>query len=220
MPRGYVVKIDPTRPFLFYLTFVEDVTPGGAGEQVLTVTYSPARVLNAVGGYTDGHYQGVFLKADGTVRTITAVSDHVDAPDTKTITISDATAAAHRVAYVPWEYAQAVIKVEAPKGLGKIAYPIFEGNTRILHALNQYRFNRLECPFPIPPDFAIVVYLDAAWLQYFVSGTTANSVSLDFNRLQIPVIQAPESDFYERGEPSPGYNLRQRVEEMMRRAVR
>jgi len=219
-PRGYVLKIDPTRPFLCYLTFCEDVTPGGAGEQVLTCTYSPARVLNAAGSYSDGHYQGVYLKADGTKRTITAVSDHVDDPTTKTITISDATAAAHRVCYVPWELGRIVIKVLAPRGIGDLSYPIFEGNTKILHGLNQYRFNRLECPFPIPPDFAVVVYIDTAWAQKFISGATAGSISLDFNKLQIPVIEAPESDFYEPGEPSPGYNLRMRVEEMMLRAVR
>jgi hypothetical protein len=220
VPRGVVYKIDPTRPFLFYLTFTEEITPGGSAEQVLTCTYSPARVLNAAGGHSDGHYQGVYLTADGTKRTITAVSDHVDAPGTKTITISDASAAAHQVCYVPWVAARVVIKVLAPRGLGDLSYPIFEGNTKILHALNQYRFNRLECPFPLPPDFAIVVSIDAAWAQKFVSGTTLGSVNLAFNKLQIPIIQAPESDFFEAGESSPGHNLRMRVEEMMLRAVR
>jgi len=220
VPRGQVLKIDPSRPFLCYLTFTEEITPGGVSEQVLTCTYSPARVLDAAGGYSDGHYQGVYLTADGTKRTITAVSDHVDAPGTKTITISDASAAAHQVCYVPWAAGRIIVTVQAPRGIGDLSYPIFEGNTKILHAMNQYRFNRLECPFPIPPDFAIVVSIDATWAQKFISGTTLGSISLDFNKLQIPVIQAPESDFFEAGEPSPGYNLRVRTEEMMLRAVR
>jgi hypothetical protein len=220
VPRGVVWKIDPSRPFLLYLTYCEDVTPGGTGSQALPVTYSPARVLNPAGGYTDGQYQGVYLKSDGTPRTITAVADNIDDPTAKTITISDATAEAHRVCYVPWASGRVAIKIEAPRGLGGLSYPIFEMDTQQLHTMNQWRFNRLDCPFPLPPDFAIVVYLDADWVNAFTSGATAGSISLPFNKFQLPILQAPEAEFYEVGEPSPGAALRARVEDLMKELAR
>jgi len=219
VPRGYVWQIDPTRPFLLQLATAEDVTPAG-DHSAESVTYDIARVLNAAGGYTDGQYQLVALKADGTERAITAVADHVDAPGSPTITCSDETAAAHRYCYVPWANGRIVVKIEAPRGQGSLAYPIFEGNTKQLHALNQFRFNRLTAPIPIPPDFAIVFYLDAAWPVAWESGATAGAVNLDFNKIQIPCVQSQERLFFEEGEPRPGYNLRQRVEDMMLRSVR
>jgi len=219
VPRGYVWKIDPTRPFLMQLATAETVTPAGA-HTAEAVTYDIARVLNAAGGYTDAKYQLVAVTAAGTQRTITAVIDHVDTPGSPTITCSDDTNAAHRYCYVPWANGRIVVKIEAPRGQGSLAYPIFEGNTKQLHALNQYRFNRLTAPFPIPPDFAIVFYLDAAWPIAFESGTTLLNVNLDFNKIQIPLTQSPERLFFEEGEPRPGYNLRQRVEDMMLRSVR
>lgn len=219
VPRGYVWKIDPSRPFLCTLATAETISPDGSHAANAT-TYDIARVLNAAGGYTDGKYQAVYLTADGTKRTITAVADHVDAPGSPTITCSDETAAAHRYCYVPWTNGRIVVKIEAPRGQGSLAYPIFEGNTKQLHALNQYRFNRLTAPFPLPPDFAIVFYLDAAWSVAWESGTTSGAVNLDFNKIQIPLLQSPERLFFEEGEPRPGYNLRQRVEDMMLRSVR
>lgn len=216
VPRGVVWKLDPTRPFLLYLTTRETQTLTGTTPETITVTYSPARVLNAAGGYTDGQYQGVYLTADGTKRTITAVSDNIDDPTTKTITVSDSTAADHNIAYVPWAAGRVVIKIEAPRGLGGLQYPIYEQDTQQLHTMNQWRFNRLDCPFPLPPDFAIVVYLDAAWINYFTSGTTAGSISLPFNKFQVPILQAPEAEFYEVGESSPGAMLRSRVEALMK----
>jgi len=219
VPRGIVLKFDPTRPFLLQLATAETVTPAGTNAAE-SVTYDIARVLNAAAGHTDGQYQGVYLTADGTARTITAVADHVDAPGAPTITCSDETAAAHRYCYVPWVNGRIVVKIEAPRGQGTLAYPVFEGNTKQLHALNQYRFNRLDAPFPIPPDFAIVVYLDAAWVVAYESGTTAGAISLPFNKIQLPLLQSPERLFFEAKEPRPGYNLRQRVEDMMLRSVR
>lgn len=219
VPRGVVYKIDPSRPALITLATAEDITPAGSHAAEAT-TYDIARVLNPAGGCTDGKNQLVCLKADGTERTITAVADHVDAPGSPTITCSDETNAAHRYCYVPWANGRLVIKIEAPRGQGSLAYPIFEGNTKQFHALNQSRFQRLESPFPIPPDFAIVVYLDAAWAVAFASGASSGAVNLDFNRIQIPILQSPERLFFEEGEPRPGYNLRQRVEEMMLRSVR
>ncbi|MCD6291531.1 MAG: hypothetical protein J7M34_13590, partial [Anaerolineae bacterium] len=93
-------------------------------------------------------------------------------------------------------------------------------DTQQLHTMNQWRFNRLDCPFPLPPDFAIVVYLDADWVNAFTSGTTAGSISLPFNKFQLPILQAPEAEFYEVGEPSPGAALRARVEDLMKELAR
>lgn len=219
VPRGVVWKLDPTRPALITLATAEDQAAGGSHAAIAT-DYDIARVLNPAAGYTDGKNQLVALKSDGTERTITAVADHVDAPGSPTITCSDETDAAHRYCYIPWANGRVVIKVEAPRGQGALAYPIFDGNTKQFHALNQSRFQRLESPFPIPPDFAIVVYLDAAWIVAFASGASAGAVNLDFNRIQLPILQSPERDFFEPGEPRPGYNFRQRVEEMMMHSVR
>ena len=187
VPRGEFWWLDPSSPFLCYLAFGEDVTPGGTGSQALACTYNPARVLNSAGGYTDGKFQDVRLKADNTQRTITAVNDHIDSKTTKTITISDATAAAHRVLYVPWASGRLIVRVEEPKGLGVNAYPIYERDTKQLHAMNQYRFNSISCPFPILQDFSIVFYLDAAWQVVWDTGASSGATDLPFAIIDLPV---------------------------------
>jgi len=220
VPRGVVWRINPAAPFLCWLTTRQEITPGGTGSQVLTTTYLPCRVLGSPGTHVDGNAQGVYLKADGTVRTISAVDDHIDSLTTKTITISDATAAAHMVCYVPFALGRLVVKIEAPRGMGDLSYPIFEIDTRDLHSMNQWRDNRIESPFPLPPDYSLVFYLDAAWPVYYVSGTTSGSINLPYNQIQIPIIEAAESEFFVVGERKPGAKLRMDVETLMKDLAR
>lgn len=220
VPRGRVWKLDPLRAFLLRLATAEDITPGAVGASTDETTYGIARVLDSANGHADGAFQGIYIKADGTAATITAVNDHVDS-GADSITISDGSAVVHRYCYVPYADGRIVIKIESPRGLGSLAYPIFEDDIKRIHSMNQHRFNSLASRIPLPPDFAIVFYLNAAWPIAFANGCTAGAVNLDFAQIEIPIIEADERDFFEPGrEVKPGQNLRLRVEEMMARMVR
>jgi len=219
VPRGYVWMIDPERPVNIFLATQETKTAPG-DHSAVALTYPIARVLQPDGGYTDGDFQEVVLKADGTKRTISAVADHVDSWDSPTITCSDETAADHVYSYVPAEDGELVVKVEAPRGQGTLAYPILTRNTKSLHIMNQHRDLRLPSTFPLPPDFAIVFYLKAAWQVAWDNGATSGSANLQWCKIQFWVRQLPEREFFEAKEPRPGYNLRKRVEDLMANSVR
>lgn len=206
VPRGEFWWLDPTAAFLCHLAYGEAITPGGTGAQTLTTTYCPARVLNPAGGHTDGKYQSVHLSADNTERTISAVDDHIDDPTTNEIAIAGATAAAHRVLYVPWETGRLIIRVEEPKGLGVNSYPLLERDVKQLHTMNQYRFNSLGCPFPLLQDFSIVFYLKAAWLAVWNTGATG-ATDLPFVNIEVPVKIGRMADF--------GANARKDVSRVM-----
>jgi len=189
--------IDPERPVNIFLATQETKTAPG-DHSAVALTYPIARVLQPDGGYTDGDFQEVVLKADGTKRTISAVADHV----------------------VPAEDGELVVKVEAPRGQGTLAYPILTRNTKSLHIMNQHRDLRLPSTFPLPPDFAIVFYLKAAWQVAWDNGATSGSANLQWCKIQFWVRQLPEREFFEAKEPRPGYNLRKRVEDLMANSVR
>lgn len=186
VPRGEYWWLDPAAAFLAYLAYGETITPGGTGAQTLTTGYCPARVINPAGGHTDGKYQAVHLSADNTKRTITAVDDHIDDPTTLEIAISGATAAAHRVCYVPWASGRLVVRIEEPKGLAVNSYPVFERDVKQFHTMNQSRFSSLACPFPILEDFSIVFYLNAPWVAVWTTGATG-ATNLPFALIDIPV---------------------------------
>ncbi len=220
VPRGQVWKIDHTRPFLCLLATQEDVTPTG-DQSAEAVTYPVARVLQADDGSSDGDHQAVVLKADGTARGISAVADHIDSLDSPTITCTDETNAAHVYSYIPAYNGNLVIKVEAPRGQSDLNHAIMQRNTMELHTMNQPRDLRLRCDFPLPPDFAIVFYLDAAWTVAWTTGATSGAVNLPWARIQIPILTLPEYTFYKPGhEPAPGYALRQEVEGYIKSSVR
>jgi hypothetical protein len=220
--RGHVAKIDPTRPFICYLPTQEQLTAAGVhgAAEVFPATLAVARVLDAAGGYTDGAYQDYALMSSGARdHPITAVNDHVDA-GADTITGTSHGAAAHMVSYVPFEAGELVIRVESPRGLGAQAYPIFQKNTKELHAMNQWRFNALDCPFPIPPDYMLAFYLKAAWIHCWNTNTTLLPVDLPFAELLIPVDLYEEQEFYVKGEKYPLQTLKDSVDQTMLRLAR
>lgn len=214
-PRGYVWTIDPDRPFLIDLATVETVTFDGSHSSTPLAANQIARILNAAGGYTDGQNVEVFLAADGTKRTVSAVGDNIDGTDPGEVTCSDDTAADHQVAYIPFEDGKLIILAEAPTGMGVKSIVLAEYNTTQLFTMNQWRFNRLSCPIALPEDFAIVFKLKASWLVAYQPGSTGVDPSLAINRIQIPVIQEPLSNYAVAGEPHVGDTFRKVMEKKM-----
>jgi len=225
VPRTEVWGIDFTRPFISFLTAVETVTfpahTNGLSEGSLH-TNSIARVVNAAGRHDDSRYVGVWDRATGAPRVVTAVHDNEDGTGVGRVTIESNEMASFdcQVAYVPFEDAHIVLSVDAPVGLGSKSHPIFDGDAKTLFTSNQWDGSRLRSPILLPSDFSLVLKVNAGWSVAFDNGAIANESEITFNQIRIPVVIYQERDFYVEGEPVPGHTLRSMAEARLVEAVR
>jgi len=219
VPRGKVWMLDDTRPARILLATQETVE-GVGDHSAHAMSYAIARVLQPDGGHADGDYQSVVLKSNNTARTISAVADHVDSVGSPTITCSDETNADHVWSYVPYASGQLVMSIEAPQGQGQLSKPVMVRNTRELHSMNQFRDLRIGNPIAIPPDYAIVLRLNAAWQVAWTTGASSGATNLPWCHIQLPIRVLPESHFYERNEKFPGAALKARVNDFLMKSVR
>jgi len=193
VPRGQALYCDPQAKPNFCIVTAEDITPGGTGSQVLATTYPISRFLSASDAQiADGILQHVALKTDGTKRTISAVQDHVDNRAAGSITISDASAAAHRVCYPPFYSAQIVIRVKAPGGAGTLARNILSRNLMQLETGNQDRDGLpITWGVALTENFIIECLINAPFVVATATGATSGSVDLPFSDVEIPARIVP-----------------------------
>jgi hypothetical protein len=194
VPRGRAIEADFFHRWAIYLATREEITPAGYETHAAQATaYVPVRAQKVSGSaYADAVMQSVYLKSNGTARTITAVADHVDAPTAGTITCSDETNAAHMYCYVPRAAGELIIRIKAPGAGGEIARNIVELDTRTLHEIPQRRDNK---PFAfgcvLTQNFKIEILLKAAWVAYWANGATSGAVNLPYADVEIPVLESP-----------------------------
>lgn len=220
VPRGEVWGIDKTRPFICYLTTTELVNFLATTEEGTLASNQITRVLNASDGHVDSRYVGVWADADGARQTVVDVWDHVDGPGPGRVTISPiGVDLPSRVAYVPYEDAHIVLSIDAPVGLGERSHPIFEADGKMLFSSNQWLHQRIGSPVLLPPDFSIVLKLNAQWPVAFDNGTIPAS-DITFNQIRIPIIAYQARDFNVPGERRAGDTLRAMAERIMVEAVR
>lgn len=197
VPREEVWALDPTRPFVFIPLARRAWTPAGIGTQTYTsaATVGLAQLINAADGdcaYGLPNREAIYLDSADTLRTITA---HAPGP-TGTITISDASAEAHTVFAPASTDGYIEIRIEDPRGLGKVSYSIAAYNTRPAIIFNMWRGTTamgLSAPFMLPEDFDIVFYLKAAWTIGW--GTPLNNAIPAQNNLHLPVKILARSSF-------------------------
>jgi len=210
--RGTCYFLDPTRALRIFLTVSEAHTAAAAGAQTFTPTSRVARVPDVSGGVTwpvnggpaggatgtnsDGAFQQVFRDLNGVSAVVGAVNDDEDA-GADTIAYTAALDGAHTVFYVTSNPGQLVISIEDPRGLARLSYPIFEGDTRVLAKMNQFidhSANVASFPdvdgsqLPIPEDFDIVFYLKAAFTVGWNAPFTSNN---NFAVTDIPAYSVP-----------------------------
>lgn len=225
VPRGEVWAIDRTRPFICFLTAVETVVfpanTNGLSEASLTANQI-TRVLNAADTHVDARYVGVWLTSDGSARIIDAVGDHVDGADPGSVQIAASEVAPFncQVAYVPYENAHLVLSIDAPVGLGERSHPIFEGDAKSTFGANQWLHQRIRGPILLPPDYSIVLKVNAGWPVAFENGATAGESEIPFNQIRIPIVRYSEMHFHVAGEAKPGHTLRTVMERQLAEAVR
>lgn len=201
VPRGMAVLPDLTRLPATLVGYVEVIECAG-DHALFNTTYPPARITGLTGvAVADGEHARVALSADGTARTITEITDHIDGPAQGKIKCSDETNANHQVSYVPWADGILELVIEAPDGSGSSERQVFRGNTKYLHALNQMRDGRpINWGAPIPENFRFVWYLTSAWVNAWTDGATGSPATLDFSRLEIPCEMVPLQLVTQRGD--------------------
>lgn len=219
VPRGFVWKFDPEKPLRGFLAFVETIaSTGGAGDEVFETTHPPARVYSPSNDHRDGDYQRVYAKDDGAACAIVAVADHADGP-TYSITATVAGDEDHQVCYVPYVPGFLEVRVESPRGHGKLAAAVYMNDLRAFHGSNQWKSaeNKINVDLLLPPDFSIVFLVNSEVIFGWESGSTTNPADLVFADMYIPVIEVPEHHFYlpEEAGGNEGAELRKRADALL-----
>ena len=191
VPMGRAWLFDPSRAAGILLATREALTMAGDHASIAVAANQITRILGP-DGENRGDAKNVHcaLTADGTIRTVTAVGDHVDATDPGELTTSNETSADHQVAYIPYETGLLTLEIHAALRDQVASYRVLEKETRKLFSMNQSKHLALQCPFWIPEDWSIVVRLSAAWQVFYVDGATGTSNVLDkLTRLDFPVFE-------------------------------
>jgi len=210
VPRNEYWAPNRIDPMVLLLAFAETITLPG-DHSLEDTTYPICRVPEIDdSAAVDGLYQLVELSADGTVRTITEITDHIDGA-TGQVKCSDETNAAHCVSYIPKAAGEIIVAIEVPGSQGIHSKNILRRSIGELHAANQERDGGLNIEIPLPENFSIAVYLNAPWTVAFASLATGGVSDLPFCRIELPVVRGFMSDLAEPGEPSLGYNAAQRA---------
>ena len=217
VPRGQVWKLDASRAFLLYLGFVETIASGGTGEIEFVTTHAPARVVDAARTYTDGLFQHVAAKDDGTAYPVSAVIDHIDGGTYSITATGVITDEDHQVCYVPWINGELVVRAESPRGYGEIAKAVFVDNLKHIHAMNQELENKVAFNALLPPDYMLAFYLTSSVLIAWENGATSGGIDIPFARFRIPMWIMPERMFYTRDERAAGEKLRAQADTLLSR---
>jgi len=204
IPRGMVFEINPMLPFIYLPTFSETIDPGGTGVTALETTYAPARVLLGHDSHVDGKYQEVVEDSDGDApMTVTAVADHIDGA-TYSITVDVQSDEDHRVSYVPWVAGKVEVRIQSPRKAGTLSRSIFESDLKQVVSWNQRKWQRLDSPCWLPPNYSIVILLDTTPVISYGNGATTTPQDLgDMHRIRIPGTAYPHRQFW-RGTEKPG----------------
>jgi len=223
VPRGCVWGPNLTEALVILLPYVETVTLPG-DHSLADMTYQVARVPEMDDGApADGDYQEVALKADGTVRAVSGITDHIEGA-TGQISCSDETNAAHQCAYIPHAAGVVTVYAKCPGSMGEYRKLLFRRDVDTLHASNQEKEAKLRLPCLLPEDFSLEICLKAAWVWAAASATTGSAspmgcttgdYNMDFGKIQVPVDLFYLEDFAAKGEDRIGDALKLRARQVI-----
>ena len=223
VPKGCVWGPNLSDALVVLLPYVETVTLPG-DNSLEDMTYQVCRVPDMDDGApTDGDYQKVALKADGTVRTISGITDHLEGA-TGQISCSDETNAAHQCAYIPYAAGVVTIYAKCPGSMGEYRKLLFRRDIDTLHASNQEKEGKLRLPCLLPEDFSIEVWLNAAWVWAAASlstgstsplGCTSGDSTTHFGKIDLPVELFHLDSFATKGEARLGDALKLRARQII-----
>lgn len=193
IPGGVCAKFDPYGTFRCQLAFLETIeAPGDNSAQA--VTGDIHEVLDHSGAAKIAREAQVWLTADGTARTVTAVAEYPTSPGT--VTCSDETNADHEYAYIRRGGGDIVVVVEMPRGPSKLLYEVFRRSANSVMSMEQDRHLGITCPFWIPEDWKIGVYANLSYaISYTATFGDASTAEITINRIDLPLIFGPRAEF-------------------------